>query len=177
MIYITSPKKIKKTLKSFKKTKKVVINTPSEKEIFRRLEADPDTHIILMMEISDADATATVLSKYSGIPEDDLKKIIFDADDKKSLAKDLAKHSEEIFKKIDAKIEKAKEKCENTSELREKRGELYDVTEGEANKSDTLAMHAKYRKLPKKLIKKINKIKSINDGFFDKALKKVGELE
>ena len=42
-----------------------------------------------------------------------------------------------IYAKIDKKIEKAKEKCENTSELRDKRGELYDVIEGNADKIDT----------------------------------------
>ena len=161
MIYLT--KNIKKTLKAFKKAKRVVLGSPNEREIFHRLMSDPDTHIIISMNCTDVDATAVVLSQWSGIDVKDISKIIFDAGDKKSLVKDLSKHSDEIYAKIDKKIEKAKEKCENTSELRDKRGELYDVIEGNADKIDTLKIHAKYRKLPKSLIKKIKKVKTVGE--------------
>lgn len=168
MIYVTSQKKIKKLLKSFKKVKKVVINSPNEREIFRRLEAEPDTHIILIMDNQDSSAIATVLSQYSGIDSGDLEKIIFDANDKKRLAKDLSKHSDELFKKIDEKIEKARDKCESTYELSEKRGNLYAASEGDSSKEDTLKIHAKYRKIPKSLLKKIKKVKTFGE---------VGELK
>lgn len=165
MIYLTNAnkdKKIKKVLKSLGKSPKIVLKSPNERDIFRSLAKDPDTHIVIVMECTDTNAVARALAEYSRIDSDDLEKIIFDASDKKSLAKDLEKHSDEIFEKIDKKIEKAKERCENTGILREKRGKLHDVIEGNADKSDTLKVHAKYRKLSKGIIKKINKIKDFN---------------
>ena len=162
MIYLTNAdkdKKVKKVLKSLGKSPKIVLKSPNERDIFRSLAKDPDTHIVIVMECTDTNAVARALAEYSRIDSDDLEKIIFDASDKKSLAKDLEKHSDEIFEKIDKKIEKAKERCENTGILREKRGKLHDVIEGNADKSDTLKVHAKYRKLSKGIIKKINKIK------------------
>ena len=177
MIYLTNAdkdKKVKKVLKSLGKSPKIVLKSPNERDIFRSLAKDPDTHIVIVMECTDTNAVARALAEYSRIDSDDLEKIIFDASDKKSLAKDLEKHSDEhvnltvesvsdeIFEKIDKKIEKAKERCENTGILREKRGKLHDVIEGNADKSDTLKVHAKYRKLSKGIIKKINKIKDFN---------------
>ena len=165
MIYLTNAdkdKKIKEVLKSLGKSPKIVLKSPNERDIFRSLAKDPDTHIVIVMECTDTNAVAKALAEYSRIDSDDLEKIIFDASDKKSLAKDLEKHSDEIFEKIDKKIEKAKERCENTGILREKRGKLHDVIEGNADKSDTLKVHAKYRKLSKGIIKTINKIKDFN---------------
>ena len=155
-------KKIKEVLKSLGKSPKIVLKSPNERDIFRSLAKDPDTHIVIVMECTDTNAVAKALAEYSRIDSDDLEKIIFDASDKKSLAKDLEKHSDEIFEKIDKKIEKAKERCENTGILREKRGKLHDVIEGNADKSDTLKVHGKYRKLSKGIIKTINKIKDFN---------------
>lgn len=165
MIYLTNAnkdKKIKKVLKSLGKTPKIVLKSPNERDIFRSLAKDPDTHIVIVMECTDTNAVARALAEYSRIDSDDLEKIIFDVSDKKSLVKDLEKHSDEIFEKLDKKIEKAKERCENTGILREKRGKLHDVIEGNANKSDTLKVHAKYRKLGNGIIKDIKKIKDFS---------------
>ena len=104
----------------------------------------------------DADAVAQLIEPYVGKGVH-LKDYIFDVSDKKRLASDVKRHADKIFTKIDKKIEKAVEKYENSSKLRDERGLINDVIDGKCGKSKTPKIHAKHVKIPNKVIKKMKK--------------------
>ena len=164
MIYLTKGgKHLKKTLKAMGKVKRIVISHTDEKTILDKVCHYPDSHIVVVMDCTDASAVVQVLSDFLGGYKDILEDIVYDVSDKKRLTKDLKDNADEIFKKLDKKIEKAKEKCENTSDLRDKRGKFQDVIDGNASKSDVLKFHAKYCKIPKKSLKKLDRVPPIRD--------------